>query len=72
MKQPVGSVYYEFHIRGRLGDTVLGAFPGLHARVEGRQTVLGGALADQSALYGVLVQIEELGLELLGVHRKRS
>lgn len=67
MKQPAGSVYYEFRIRGLLGDTLLGAFPGLHAEAEGRVTVLGGPLPDQSALYGVLAQIEQLGLELLGV-----
>ncbi len=72
MKQPTGSVIYEFRIRGLLGDTMLGAFPGMHAKVERGQTVLFGALPDQSALYGVLVQIEELGLELLDVHRTGS
>jgi hypothetical protein len=72
MKQPAGAVYYEFRIRGLLGDTLLSAFPGLQAEVQGGETVLGGALPDQSALYGVLAQIEQLGLELLDVHRKRS
>jgi hypothetical protein len=72
MKQPAGAVYYEFRIRGLLGDTLLSAFPGLQAEVHGGETVLGGALLDQSALYGVLAQIEQLGLELLDVHRKRS
>ena len=72
MKQPAGAVYYEFRIRGLLGDTLLSAFPGLQAQVQGGETVLGGALPDQSALYGVLAQIEQLGLELLDVHRKRS
>jgi hypothetical protein len=32
--------------------------------------VLAGALADQAALYGVLAQIEALGLELLEVRRE--
>ena len=72
MNQATGSVYYEFRIRGVLGDTLLGAFPGLHAEVQGGETVLAGALPDQSALHGVLVQIEQLGLELFDVHRKRS
>jgi hypothetical protein len=72
MKQPAGAVYYEFRIRGLLGDILLSAFPGLQAEVQGGETVLGGALPDQSALYGVLAQIEQLGLELLDVHRKRS
>ena len=30
---------------------------------------LTGVLADQAALYGVLAEIEALGLELTGVHR---
>jgi hypothetical protein len=72
MKQPAGAVHYEFRIRGLLGDTLLGAFPGLQAEVQGGETVLAGWLPDQSALYGVLVQIEQLGLELLDVHRTRS
>ena len=67
MKQPAESLYYEIRIRGLLGDTLLCAFPGLHAEVQGRVTVLAGSLQDQSALYGVLAQIEQLGLELLGV-----
>lgn len=72
MKQPAGSVYYEFRIRGVLGDTLLGAFPGLHVEVQGGETVLGGALPDQSALHGVLAHIEQLGLELLVVQGRRS
>jgi hypothetical protein len=71
MSQPAGSVFYEFRIRGLLGDTMLGAFPELHAEAQGGETVLAGALPDQSALHGVLTQIERLGLELLDVHRKR-
>ena len=34
--------------------------------------MLAGALPDQSALHGVLAQIEQLGLQLLDVHRKSS
>ena len=72
MKPPAELVYYEFCIRGHLGDTLLGAFPGLHAEVQGGDTVLAGSLPDQAAMHGVLAQIEQLGLELLDVHRKRS
>ena len=72
MKQPAGAVYYEFRIRGLLGDTLLSAFPGLQAEMQGGETVLAGSLPDQSALHGVLAQIEDLGLELLDVHRLRS
>jgi hypothetical protein len=48
---------------------MLEAFPDLDARTEGTATVLTGPLADQSALHGMLAQIEALGLELLEVRR---
>jgi len=48
---------------------MLGAFPGLQAEADGRDTVLRGALPDQAALHGVLAEIEALGLELLEVRR---
>jgi len=34
--------------------------------------MLTGTLADQAALYGVIAQIEALGLELIEVRRTRS
>jgi hypothetical protein len=71
MDEPVRSVCYEIRVRGLLGETVLGAFPGLRARADGTETVLAGALPDQAALFGVLGQIEALGLELLELRRTR-
>jgi hypothetical protein len=65
-------VRYEIRVRGLLGATLLGAFPDLDAKAERGETVLSGALPDQAALYGVLAQIEALGLELLEVRRGRS
>jgi hypothetical protein len=47
----------------------LDAFPTLRGKVDAGDTVLSGVLADQSALHGVLTQIESLGLELISVHR---
>jgi hypothetical protein len=35
------------------------------SELKGRETVLTGVIEDQSALFGVLAQIEALGLELL-------
>jgi hypothetical protein len=52
-----------------LGETIRAAFPALQARTWGGETVLTGVLADQAALYGVLAEIEELGLELIEVRR---
>ena len=61
---------YEIRVRGRLGRTMLAAFPALQAQADGQDTVLTGTVADQAALYGVLAQIEALGLELLEVRRE--
>jgi hypothetical protein len=60
---------YCIRVRGRLGKTMLSAFPGLQARACGVDTVLTGPLADRAAVHGVLAQIEALGLELLEVRR---
>ena len=59
---------YLIRIRGHLGATVLSAFPAMTPQHHGAHTVLTGLL-DQSALYGVLAEIEALGLELLEVRR---
>ena len=56
---------YMIRIQGRLGATALSAFPALASEVRGGETVLTGPLEDQSAVYGVLAQIEALGLALI-------
>jgi hypothetical protein len=63
------SYRYRIRVRGRLGQTIRSAFPGLQAQASGGDTVLTGPLPDRAALYGVLAQIEALGLELLEVRR---
>ena len=63
---------YLIRVRGHLGETVLSAFPGLHAETHGSETLLTGPVADQAALHGVLDQVEALGLELLEVRRRSS
>jgi hypothetical protein len=60
---------YRIRIRGRLGETICSAFPALQAQAKAGDTVLTGALPDRAALYGVLAEIEALGLELLEVRR---
>jgi hypothetical protein len=65
---------YRIRIHGHLGATVLSAFPAMVSQQHGADTVLTGLL-DRSALYGVLAEIEALGLDLLEVrqltrHRK--
>jgi hypothetical protein len=59
---------YTIRINGHLGAPVLTAFPALAPRRHGAHTVLTGLL-DRSALYGVLAEIEMLGLDLLEVRQ---
>ena len=62
---PTAPGLYTIRIKGRLGATALSAFPAMVSEMSGSETVLTGLLEDQSALFGVLAQIEGLGLELL-------
>jgi hypothetical protein len=57
---------YMIRIDGHLGATLLSAFPAMAPHQHGAHTVLTGLL-DRSALYGVLAEIEALGLDLLEV-----
>jgi len=61
--------FYEIRVRGLLEGSLLHAFPALSANWQGTETVLCGELPDQAALYGVLTQIESLGLELVAVQQ---
>ena len=63
-----GECGYAIEINGHLGPTVLSAFPGMASEPRGPHTLLTGLL-DRSALYGVLAQIEALGLDLLEIRR---
>jgi hypothetical protein len=56
---------YTIRIKGRLGATALSAFPTMEAELAGGETVLTGLLEDRSAVFGVLLQIEALGLDLI-------
>jgi hypothetical protein len=55
-------------IKGHLSATVLSAFPALAPLHHDAYTVLTGLL-DQSALYGVLAEIEAPGLDLLEIRK---
>jgi len=57
---------YRIRIHGHLGATVLSAFPALVPQHLGVDTVLTGLL-DRSALYGVLAEVEALGLDLVEI-----
>jgi hypothetical protein len=59
---------YTIRINGHLGATILCAFPAMQQQLSGAETVLTGLL-DRSALYGVLAEIEALGMDLLEVRQ---
>ena len=63
---------YTIRIKGQLGATALSAFPSMEPELEGSETVLTGWLEDRSALFGVLAQIEALGLELIELRQIRA
>ena len=62
------SARYMIRIKGHLGATFLSAFPAMAGQRQGSETVLTGVL-DRAGLYGVLAEIEALGLDLLEVHQ---
>ena len=60
---------YVIRINGHLGATVLSAFPAHGVAAARRATPCSPGLLDRSALYGVLAEIEALGLDLLEVRQ---
>jgi hypothetical protein len=67
--RPVPATGYEIRIKGRLSDSVSGAFEDFTASVKPAETTLRGEIRDQSELHGLLEQIQSLGLELIEVRR---
>ena len=59
---------YLIRVDGHLGAMTLTVFAGMTPQRKGAHTVLTGWL-DQSALYGVLAEMEALGLVLLEVRQ---
>jgi hypothetical protein len=62
-------VGYEIRIKGRLSDSLCGAFEEFTAAVQPAETVMRGPVRDQSELQGLLARIQSLGLELIEVRR---
>ena len=60
---------YEIHVRGQVPSDVLEELEHLTVVDEPAVTVLTGVLPDQSALFGVLAQLQDLGLELVELRR---
>jgi hypothetical protein len=65
----VKPVRYVITVEGRLGTAARAAFGGMTiTATEGSRTSLEGEL-DQSALFGILLKVQSLALELVGVRR---
>jgi len=65
----MSSRYYEIRVKGTLPPEALMDFEELTAAPEPAMTVLYGPLADQAALYGLLVRLELLGIQVEEVRR---
>jgi epsilon-lactone hydrolase len=63
---------HNIRVRGPIGPTMMQAFPTLVASRSGQDTLLSGSLQDQCALYGVIHQLEALGLELMEITQARA
>jgi hypothetical protein len=64
---------YEIEIQGQLGQHWTRAFCGLKVKkLANGHTILYGKALDQSALFGVLLRIRDLGTPLLSVLRCES
>ena len=63
---------YVITVRGAAGPWVRGVFDDTELSVAGDTTVLRCPGADQAALHGLLHRIEDLGLELLDIHRESA
>ena len=63
------STCYQIHIRGKLDPKWSEWFAGFSITHTNGETVLEGAVADQSALYGILAKIHDLGLTLISVEK---
>lgn len=60
---------YEIRLESVLEDRWSEWFEGLHIENQGGETILSGAVPDQSALHGILDRVRDLGLSVISVRR---
>jgi hypothetical protein len=64
---------YQIRIKGHLGHQWTAWFEGLTITLEDNgNTLLTGVIVDQSALYGLLKKVRDLGMALISVNRLES
>ena len=66
---PIGSMVYRIKVKGHLGRQGQDWFEGLAITLENNgDTVLTGLVVDQSALFGLLRKVRDLGIPLLSIN----
>ena len=60
---------YQIKVQGQLDERWSGWFNGMAIAFDSDATTLTGAVADQSALRGILTKLWDLNLALISVHR---
>lgn len=68
-EQSATAILYQVHICGKLDPKWSEWFAGFSITHTNGETVLEGTVADQSALYGILAKIHDLGLILIKVEK---
>ncbi len=64
---------YEIRVKGHLGERWAARFEGMTLTlVDNGDTILAGTVVDQSALYGLLRKVRDLGMPLISVGRAES
>lgn len=67
---PTQPLVYEIRIKGHLGSQWEDWFEGMSVALEENgETVLTGPVVDQSALYGLVKKVRDLGLTLISVNQ---
>src|SRR4051794_26785661 len=66
---PPAHAVYELRISGSIPADLVHDLSGINMTVAQAETVLYGTLQDQSALFGLLLRIHDLGLQVLEVRR---
>jgi hypothetical protein len=71
-RQDGGPTVYQIKIQGRLDESWTGWLNGMTITSGDDITTLTGAVADQSALRGILTRLWDLNLDLISVNRVRD
>ena len=70
--QPKSGSIYQITVKGELDQNWSLRFDGLAISSGNEETSITGAIIDQAALYGLLMQIRDLGLPLLSVKQLKK